>query len=76
MSKAVVISVVLAAAAEPIHEAGHAVAVKLFTGKWPRITLWAVFPPAIQSSEAAMAILACRRSRRSVVVAVRNDLRA
>ena len=57
MWKAVVISAGLAAAAEPIHEAGHAVAVKLLTGTWPRITLWAVFPPAIQSSEAAMAIL-------------------
>ena len=57
MWKAVVISVVLAAAAQPIHEAGHAVAVKLFTGIWPRFTLWAVFPPAIPSQEAALAIL-------------------
>jgi hypothetical protein len=48
---------VLAAAAEPIHEAGHAVAVKLFTGIWPRFTVWAVFPPTIRSQEAALAIL-------------------
>ena len=58
MWKAVVISVVLAAAAQPIHEAGHAIAVRVFTGVWPRFTLWAVFPPAISSQEAALAILA------------------
>ncbi len=58
MWKAVVISVVLAAAAQPIHEAGHAIAVRVFTGVWPRFTLWAVFPPPIPSQEAALAILA------------------
>lgn len=52
------ISVGLAAAAQPIHEAGHAVAVRLFTGVWPRFTLWAVFPPKITSQEAVLAILA------------------
>jgi hypothetical protein len=58
MWKTVVISVVLAAAAQPIHEGGHAIAVKLFTGVWPRFTLWAVFPPRIPTQEAALAILA------------------
>lgn len=58
MWKVVVISVVLAAATQPIHEAGHAVAVRVFTGVWPRFTLWAVFPPAIPSQEAALVILA------------------
>jgi hypothetical protein len=57
MWKAVVISVVLAVAAGPIHEAGHAIAVKLFTGTWPRFTLWAVFPPAIPSQDVALTIL-------------------
>lgn len=57
MWKAVLISVALAAAAGPIHEAGHAVAVKLLTGIWPRFTLWAVFPPPIPSQEAALTIL-------------------
>ena len=51
------ISVVLAAAAQPIHEAGHALAVRAFTGLWPRFTLWAVFPPVIPTQEAALAIL-------------------
>lgn len=58
MCKTVVISVVLAAAAQPIHEAGHAVAVRVFTGAWPRFTLRAVFPPAIPTREAALVILA------------------
>lgn len=58
MWKTVVISVGLAAVAQPIHEAGHAVAVRLFTGVWPRFTLWAVFPPTIPSQKAALAILA------------------
>ena len=58
MWKMMVISVALAAAAQPIHEAGHAMAVRFFTGVWPRFTLWAVFPSAIPSQEAALAILA------------------
>ena len=62
MWKTVVISVGLAAAAQPIHEAGHAVAVRLFTGVWPRFTLWAVFPPSIPSEEAALVILAAGES--------------
>lgn len=57
MWRVLLISVVLVAAAEPIHEVGHAVAVKLLTGIWPRFTLWAVFPPAIPSQDAALAIL-------------------
>jgi hypothetical protein len=57
MWKAVVISVGLGAAAQPIHEVGHAIAVRLFTGAWPRFTLLAVFPPAIPSQEAALGIL-------------------
>ena len=52
-----IISVGLAAAAEPVHEAGHAVAVKLLTGTWPQFTLWALFPPAIPSRHAALSIL-------------------
>jgi hypothetical protein len=58
MWKTVVISVALAAVAQPIHEVGHAVAVRVFTGAWPRFTLWAVFPPSIPTREAALAILA------------------
>lgn len=37
-------SVALAIAAEPIHEVGHAVAIRLLTGNWPRIGFWAVHP--------------------------------
>lgn len=58
MWKTVVISVALTAAAQPIHEAGHGIAIRLFTGVWPRFTLWAVFPPRIPTQEAALAILA------------------
>src|SRR3954463_11718966 len=50
-----VISVGLPAVAQPIHEAGHVIAVRLSTGVSPRFTLWAVFPPVIPSQEAALA---------------------
>jgi hypothetical protein len=39
-------SVALAIAAEPIHEAGHAIAVRIVTGIWPEIGFWAVHPTA------------------------------
>ena len=42
----------------PIHESGHALAVRAFTGLWPRFTLWAVFPPVIPTQEVAVATLA------------------
>lgn len=32
------------AAAEPIHEGGHAIATRMVTGVWPEIGLWAVHP--------------------------------
>ena len=39
-------SVALAIATEPIHEAGHALAVRALTGVWPQIGFWAVHPSA------------------------------
>ena len=60
----------LAAAAQPIHEAGHAVAVRLFTGVWPRFTLWAVFPPTIPSQKSVAGHTSCRRCGRCAVWAV------
>jgi len=39
-------SVALAIAAEPIHEGGHAIAIRIVTGVWPEIGFWAVHPTA------------------------------
>ncbi len=47
-------SVALAIAAEPIHEAGHAVAARCVTGVWPEIGFWAVHPAAPFRSRADM----------------------
>jgi hypothetical protein len=47
-------SVALAIAAEPIHEAGHAVAARCVTGVWPTIGFWAVHPTAPFRSTADM----------------------
>ena len=50
--------IALAIAAEPIHEAGHAVAARMFTGAWPRFGLWAVHPTGqFESAGAILAVL-------------------
>jgi hypothetical protein len=51
--------VALAAAAEPIHEAGHAIAARLLTGIWPQIGFWAVHPTVqIETKAAVLSVLA------------------
>ena len=51
--------VALAIAAEPIHELGHAVAVRLSTGAWPEVGFWAVHPTGhFESTAAVLAVLA------------------
>jgi hypothetical protein len=51
--------VALAIAAEPIHELGHAVAVRLTTGAWPEICFWAVHPTGrFESTGAVLVVLA------------------
>src|SRR3954452_16857429 len=51
--------VALAISAEPIHELGHAVAVRLTTGAWPKVGFWAVHPTGhFESTAAILAVLA------------------
>jgi hypothetical protein len=51
--------VALAIAAEPIHELGHAMAVRLTTGAWPEVGFWAVHPTGhFESTAAILAVLA------------------
>lgn len=51
--------VALAIAAEPIHELGHAVAVRLTTGAWPEVGFWAVHPAGhFESTAAVLGVLA------------------
>lgn len=51
--------IALAIAAEPIHEAGHAVAARVFTGAWPRFGFWAVHPTKqFESAGTILAVLA------------------
>jgi hypothetical protein len=68
MWKAVVISVGLAAAAQPIHEAGHAIAVRLFTGVWPRFTLLGSFSASDPISGSGAGHTGRRRYRCSPLV--------
>lgn len=50
--------IALAIAAEPIHEAGHAVVARVFTGAWPRFGFWAVHPTGqFESAGAILAVL-------------------
>jgi hypothetical protein len=49
----------LAIAAQPIHEAGHAVAARLLTGVWPSIGFWAVHPAGhFESISSVLTVLA------------------
>ena len=50
-------SVLLAIAAEPIHEAGHAAAAWSVTGVWPDIGFWAVHPTVPFRSNADMLVV-------------------
>jgi len=51
--------VALAIAAEPVHECGHAIAARLFTGAWPDVGFWAVHPTApFASTGAVLGVLA------------------
>src|SRR5262245_64181515 len=53
------VGVALAIAAEPIHEAGHAIAARLLTGVWPQIGFWAVHPTVrIETKAAVLSVLA------------------
>jgi hypothetical protein len=54
LAKAVVGTVLLAVAAQPIHESGHAIMLRLLAGTWPKLTFWAVEPGAILLSRAAV----------------------
>jgi hypothetical protein len=51
--------VALAIAAEPVHEAGHALAARILTGAWPHVGFWAVHPTApFKSAAAVLGVLA------------------
>lgn len=51
--------VALAIAAEPIHELGHVMAVRLTTGVWPAVGFWAVHPTGhFESTAAILGVLA------------------
>lgn len=57
--KEIVGGILLAIAAQPIHEGGHALAAWILTGVWPRIGFWAVYPVnPLQSKRAALLVLA------------------
>jgi len=57
--KQIVGSVLLAVLAQPIHEFGHAVALRLSTGFWPRIGVLSVQPlGSVNTKAAALAVLA------------------
>jgi hypothetical protein len=57
--KQVVGSVLLAVLAQPIHEFGHAVALRASTGVWPRVGLLSVQPlAAVGTKASALAVLA------------------
>lgn len=43
--------ILLAIAAQPIHEGGHAVATRVLTGAWPHLGVWAVYPVGLFSSK-------------------------
>lgn len=43
--------ILLAIAAQPIHEGGHAVATRVLTGAWPHLGFWAVYPVSLFSSK-------------------------
>jgi len=56
--KQVVGSVLLASLAQPIHEVGHAVALRASTGVWPQIGLLSVQPlAAVGTKASALAVL-------------------
>lgn len=51
--------VLLAIAAQPIHEGGHAMAMRLLTGAWPHVSFWAVYSGSqFQSKLDALIVLA------------------
>jgi|SRR5579871_2137560 len=57
--KQIVGSVLLAVLAQPIHEVGHALALRLWTGVWPRIGALSVQPLGpVAGNAAALAVLA------------------
>ncbi len=54
-----IVGILLAFAGQPIHEGGHAIALRLVAGVWPRVTLWAVDPRGISlAPSGALAVLA------------------
>src|SRR5690242_2760859 len=57
--KQIVRSVLLAVLAQPIHEFGHALALRVWTGVWPRIGALSVQPLVpVATNAAALAVLA------------------
>jgi len=57
--KQIVGSVLLAVLAQPIHEFGHALALRVWTGAWPRIGALSVQPLVpVATNAAALAVLA------------------